>query len=49
MLLSGREVAWQKKDPLIEELAKEHRAWTQEAKLLVVRLHMLTANEDDAT
>jgi hypothetical protein len=44
MLLQGREVAWAKPAPVIER-ARGHREWLSRANLLVVRLHMLTADE----
>ncbi|MCA9623608.1 MAG: hypothetical protein KC731_31520 [Myxococcales bacterium] len=48
MLLGDRDVAWSKDDPLLDEL-RPHRSWIGEARLLVVRIHMLTASDDDAT
>ncbi|WP_437960326.1 DUF6079 family protein [Sorangium sp. So ce119] len=43
LLLEDRDVAWSKADPAVRALADEHRGWLGEARLLVVRLHMLTA------
>lgn len=42
LLLESKTNAWSKDDPTIRSLATDHRAWLEEAKLLVVRLHMLT-------
>jgi hypothetical protein len=44
LLLEGRSHAWAKDDPAIRSLASTHRAWLGDAKLLVVRLHMLTTD-----
>lgn len=46
MLLRNRDVAWSKKAEVIEAL-RPHRDWIGDANLLVVRLHMLTADEED--
>lgn len=43
LMLENAEVAWTKDDRTVRELAGEHRGWIGEARLLVVRLHMLTA------
>ncbi len=48
MLLEGKKIAWEKDDPVVAELRKEHAEWIREAGLLVVRLHMLTAEREDA-
>lgn len=44
MLLQSRAVAWDKPAPVIER-TRGHRDWLARANLLVVRLHMLTADE----
>lgn len=49
MLLEDRAVAWEKPDPLLGELDAAHRAWIRKAKLLVVRLHMLTLSREEAS
>ncbi|MRG98408.1 DUF6079 family protein [Polyangium spumosum] len=47
MLLEDDSVAWKKRDPLVGELDKSHRAWIRDAHFLVVRLHMLTTSHTD--
>ena len=42
LLLEAKDVAWNKPDAAIRAMAGEHRPWLEEAKLLVVRVHMLT-------
>lgn len=42
LLLEAKASPWAKDDPTIRSLSGEHRAWLEDAKLLVVRLHMLT-------
>ncbi|WP_375759651.1 hypothetical protein [Corallococcus exercitus] len=42
LLLEDDERAWSKPDPLVRELAGKHRAWVRDARLLTVRLHMLS-------
>ena len=42
MLLEGKASPWAKDDATIRTLSAEHRGWIDDAKLLVVRLHMLT-------
>ena len=44
LLLENRESAWSKDDATIRDLGATHRAWLGDAKLLVVRLHMLTTS-----
>lgn len=44
MLLRDRELAWSKDAEAVRAI-KHHRAWVGKARLLVVRLHMLTADE----
>lgn len=45
MLLRNRDVAWEKDAKVIAQL-RSHREWIAGANLLVVRLHMLTADEE---
>ncbi len=42
LMLEGKASSWAKDDPTIRALSGEHRPWLEDAKLLVVRLHMLT-------
>ncbi|QRK05237.1 hypothetical protein JQX13_34270 [Archangium violaceum] len=42
MLLEDEPLAWGKQDALVRELEGQHRAWVRDAKLLTVRLHMLS-------
>lgn len=42
MLLEDEPLAWAKPDALVRELEGQHRAWVRDAKLLTVRLHMLS-------
>ena len=42
LLLENRDFAWAKGDAALQALGPTHRQWLGEAKLLVVRLHMLT-------
>jgi hypothetical protein len=47
LLLEGDSSAWEKKGPLFESLHGQHRAWVEAAKLLVVRIHMLSVSGRD--
>ena len=44
LLLEDDAVAWSKPDADLQLLEKKHRGWVKEAKLLVVRVHMMTVN-----
>lgn len=44
LLLEDDPVAWAKDDPDVRALETRHRGWIREARLLVVRTHMMTVN-----
>lgn len=48
LLLERSPLAWGKAHPAFTALGAEHRAWVAEAKLLVVRVHMLSARRAGA-
>lgn len=48
LLLEGSAAAWTRDDALIRKLDDDHRAWIRDARLLMVRVHMLTADQTDA-
>lgn len=46
-LLEGDTAAWAKDHDVIRGLARDHRDWIAASNLLVVRIHMLSANRKD--
>lgn len=49
LLIEGASAAWDKPDPNFVQLRPKHQKWLGEAKLLVVRLHMLSVRGKDTS